>query len=655
MVCYWHKTFVEKCRLTGVLLDGYLIHVDFTAREIETIVYHVSESIGAKILCSEPDYEFLARTIPQLLSLGKEIFTSCMRTAAGFLRGRTTDDCILFAKDCLDPRIHSSSGSNDFIRVLLSKKPFSHPPDSRQKLRLRRELGWGVDKTSTASEASRQIQYRAIHSLKPWRVFKGASSDILGIAWSPNGDKFALGAVTHADVYNRAGNLVLGSVNTETAKMLHGHQVMRSEPLNGMDPIQHSSVPGVGFSPSGLLFSAGYDSTVKVWAAEQVGVPKVGERKLGGEVVVLAVSPNHHNLIAAGTKKGILELSSWNDDGAFLSAAPCVLQKTTAEVLYPSCLAWGGSFHNRYLIAGYDTNTERSMAGSLVIHDAENGIQFLKVTPGSTRCFDVFSHPNGSFVAACAAKGAKTLGVKSAVRMFHITSTGAEIEFDVDSEQDDINCVTISYVLHSLKKKTLLTNNAHSPCGTYVTSSSTCRKTLLWDVRYPARILHRLTHGPSLSSPDETGVEMALWGPTHASDFLYTGSSDGVVKAWDVKRGDPFVKDLVKVDAQIMSGRWAPGGGMLLVGDTSGTATVLSTSGDVGEVGQFKVEGEVLPEGVRGGRAGRAGAGGGTRRGRLGSAGVDASELGRYYARELVRTGKVVLGEGASGYGAYGA
>ncbi|KAF8426628.1 hypothetical protein EV426DRAFT_702229 [Tirmania nivea] len=619
--------------------DGCLIHVDFTAREIETIVYHVSESTGAKIHPREPDCEFLARAVRQLLSLGEVIFTSCMRTAAGFLRGRTTNDCILFAKDCLDPHAHSLSGSNGFIRVLLSKKPSYHPPESRQKLRLRRELGWGVDKTSIASEASRQIQHSVIHSVKPWRVFKGGSSDILDVAWSPNGDKFVLGAATFEDVYNRAGNLVLGSVSAGTAKMLHGHQVMRPEPINGMDPIQHTTVSRVGFSPSGILFSAGYDGTVKVWAPEQAGVPKVGERRFDEEVWVLAASPNHHNLVAAGTKNGRLELSSWDDDGTFLSAAPCVLQKTISEVLHPACLAWGSSFHNQYLIAGYDTTNDRSVAGSLVIYDAESGRQFLKVTPGSTRCFDVFSHPSGSFVAGCAARGAKSLGVKSTVRMFHITGTGAEIEFDVDSDQNDINCVTIS------------------PCGTYVTSSGTCSTTLLWDVRYPTRILHRLIHGPTLMPyrdpnlppPDDTGVEVALWGPTHASNYLYTGSSDGVVKVWDVKRADPFVKDLAKVDAQIMSGAWAPGGEMLIVGDTSGTATVLSTfGGDMGGEGgaeQFRVEGEVLPEG----------GGGGARRGRSGSANVDASELGKYYSRELVRTGKVIVGYGAMGYGAYGA
>ncbi|RPB26320.1 WD40 repeat-like protein [Terfezia boudieri ATCC MYA-4762] len=605
--------------------DGYLIHVDFTAREIETIVYHVSEATGEEIRRRESDYEFLTRTVRQLLSLGEDVFTSCMRTAASILRGRTTSDCILFAQDCLDSRTHSPNGSNGFIRVLLSKKTFSHSPESRQKLRLRRELGWGVDKTSIAAEASRQIQYSVIHGLKPWRVFKGGSSDIHDVAWSPNGDKFALGAVTFQDVYNRAGNLVLGSVSAGTAKMLHGHQVLRPEPLNGMDPIQHSTVSRVGFSPSGVLYSAGYDGTVKVWAAEQAGAPRVGERRLGEEVWVLAVSPNHHNLVAAGTKNGKLELSSWDDDGTFLSAEPCVLQKTITEMLYPSCLAWGNSFHNQYLVAGYDTANDHSMTGSLVIYDAESGRQFLKVTPGSTRCFDVFSHPNGCFVVGCAARGAKSLGIKSTVRMFHITGTGAEIEFDVDSDQQDINRVTIS------------------PCGTYVTSSGTCGTTLLWDIRYPTRTLHRLTHGPTLMPlqnpnippPDDTGVEVALWGPTHASNFLYTGSSDGVVKVWDIKRADPFMKDLAKVDAQIMSGAWAPGGGMLIVGDTSGTATVLNTFGEAGGEGgvsQFRVEGEVS-----------------------GSADVDASELGRYYSRELVHTGKVVVGYGAMGYGAYGA
>lgn len=84
---------------------------------------------------------------------------------------------------------------------------------------------------------------------------------------------------------------------------------------------------------------------------------------------------------------------------------------------------------------------------------------------------------------------------------------------------------------------------------------------------------------------------------------------------------------------------------MLMIGDTSGSATLLSTLGDEDTPPiQFDMEGEVLPEASAGGN----------RAEREGSADVPASELAGYYGRELLRSGRVVLGYGAYGFGAYG-
>ena len=333
----------------------------------------------------------------------------------------------------------SYSSSDLFLKIDLSTKPSSR--QTRQRLRLRRELGWTKDRASIGSQTSWEIEYSVIHSLKPWRVFKEGSSDILDIAWSSSGDTFAVASATLSDVYNRPGNLVLGSIPLSKVKMLHGHQQPRPEPLGGQDPILHSTVPGVGFSPSGILFSGGYDGTVKLWHPD-MGV-LLSTRQMDDRVECLSVSPHHHNLVAVGCKTGTLELLSWDNDGTLLSADQCVLNKTITDILYPSCLAWGGRFYNQYLIAGYDTQSAKSNAGSLVIYDVLSGSQFMRVTPGSTRQFDIAYHPNGSFATACAARSAKS-GVKSHIRMFHFTNTGAGIEFDVDTHQLDINRVTIS-------------------------------------------------------------------------------------------------------------------------------------------------------------------------------------------------------------------
>lgn len=151
---------------------------------------------------------------------------------------------------------------------------------------------------------------------------------------------------------------------------------------------------------------------------------------------------------------------------------------------------------------------------------------------------------------------------------------------------------------------------------------------------------------PNLERED-TGVEFALWSPNHTSDYLYTGSSDGLVKIWSVKKGEPFVRNMAQVNAQIMSGMWSPSGDMLMVGDTSGTATLLSTKGNEKNVDIFEIEGDIL--GLGGGQGGGLGGVAST-----GGAEVPDTELGRYYSRELIESGQVIIGDGPMGHGAYG-
>lgn len=96
-----------------------------------------------------------------------------------------------------------------------------------------------------------------------------------------------------------------------------------------------------------------------------------------------------------------------------------------------------------------------------------------------------------------------------------------------------------------------------------------------------------------LKEEDDTGVEVALWG--ESCNYLYTGGSDGIIKIWDVKRGDPFIRDLGSVDSQIMSAAFSPGQDMLLVGDSEGVATLFSVRGDENqEPGEFQIVGPAL-------------------------------------------------------------
>lgn len=78
----------------------------------------------------------------------------------------------------------------------------------------------------------------------------------------------------------------------------------------------------------------------------------------------------------------------------------------------------------------------------------------------------------------------------------------------------------------------------------------------------------------------DTGVRFLSWGQN--ARRLYSGSSDGVVKVWDVlqPQEDVFVKDLITTNSGIMSGAFTSDYSKLLVGEVNGAANVLEVGRD---------------------------------------------------------------------------
>ena len=78
----------------------------------------------------------------------------------------------------------------------------------------------------------------------------------------------------------------------------------------------------------------------------------------------------------------------------------------------------------------------------------------------------------------------------------------------------------------------------------------------------------------------DTGVRFAQWGST--TDRFYTGSSDGVVKVWNIKHGpkDVWVQNLIQLDSGVMCGAFSDDHSKLLLGDTAGQLKILATHFD---------------------------------------------------------------------------
>jgi len=119
----------------------------------------------------------------------------------------------------------------------------------------------------------------------------------------------------------------------------------------------------------------------------------------------------------------------------------------------------------------------------------------------------------------------------------------------------------------------------------YVTAGCTDGNVYVWDTAQGDRPIHVLSHGKSVEElgagreGEDTGVRFTGWGTT--LDRFYTGSSDGVVKVWNVRSlGNPLVRNLMEVPAPVSNGMFSPDKTKLLIGDASGKIFLLSVDGE---------------------------------------------------------------------------
>jgi hypothetical protein len=76
------------------------------------------------------------------------------------------------------------------------------------------------------------------------------------------------------------------------------------------------------------------------------------------------------------------------------------------------------------------------------------------------------------------------------------------------------------------------------------------------------------------------GVKFATWGKNF--DRFYTGSSDGIVKAWDIRAlpGQEFVREVIRLSGGISTGKFSPDFSKLILGDSTGKVHYLAIGKD---------------------------------------------------------------------------
>ena len=453
----------------------------------------------------------------------------------------------------------------------------------------------------------RTVRNTVLDSLQLVVSYTGTSGDVGTVAWSSDGITFAAGSACLVDPssmqYNRRNNLLLGNFDNQILLELPHHATKREKPAVGpnstdamhvtQDPRLFETVSMVDFSPDGnCLYSVGYDNFLRMYdASQQSSIEPSWSYNHGSKVDLLAVSSGDQQLLATGcqiidmalnifrrTEDGMELLMSLRSDKAALY---------TDRHILPSAVKWGKHPSLRHhLLAGFSSNSDNRESGEICMYDMTRR-EPIQIIPASGNVFDCAWSPNSWLcAAACTAVSHQvSRGTKSQVFIYRPDQAAFKSHgVNLESPALDINDVVFCPYDRN-----------------YVAAGATDGRVYVWDVRRPDYLLHLFSHGTPLMELDQsisrervdTGVRFCAW--SYDRTRLFSGSSDGVVKTWDMCRApeDAHIGDVVTLNSGVMSGAFNPDFTRLLLGEVNGSITVLEAGlehGSIKETDTFRIQ-----------------------------------------------------------------
>jgi len=599
------------------LNEPYIYHVDFTADEIAELVKLFNRKFrGSGSTGVQPTLKGLVGLIQ-----GAEDTFSIPTFIGNDLQGRGIDDIHNF---CADLKRNDVPSLPPRVLSLSQHKP-EHPQDracARQSsLLLARELeGYrGFGRMRAHINLTKEFELAAEDGLDLISEYTNCAGDVMTISWTSE-HSLLCGTTTHSDShnqqYNKQGNLLLCSTQQGTLQAYPEHRIPRPAGNNennteamrqSQDPWVYPSVASSDYDPiSNLLYTSSYDHTVKVWKVHHTWVEQeqnVDDEGSGhwesrmehlatwqhqGNVnfVIAAKDGSGRVASAADVPTEAVRIYTINEDDLAnspyqsLSCTRTDANDTDKWAYYPATMQWGKSPYTQHLlVVGYsprspvgedlDIPEDKRDSGEVTIWDA-NQHRRVNITNATTaNVFEIVWHPDlPQFVCATSPCGLNVrTGVKTQLHIFQYDNKAPELTFcefvSLDCPAADINEVTFQ---------------PNSRKHAYVTAACTNRKVYVWDTAHPDTIQHVLDHGLSKEffeeDPRDTGVKFTAWG---SLDRLYTGSSDGVVKVWNVRDSKPFVRKLLETAAPVSCGAFSPDKQKLAIGDATGRLWLYST------------------------------------------------------------------------------
>ena len=572
-----------------------ILHVDFSQEEVVQLITLIHERASRPIPTQTPTLAEICRSydVPNLVQ--------------NSLPYRSKEDIQNFCRDVKAQRDCTPSQARLLsLRKFEPPKP-THDDGKLSNLLFARELEGNAGFGRSRRFVNIQNEFSKAHedALDLRAEFTNCAGDIFTIAWTSK-HTFICGTTTHCDAanqqYNRPGNLLLCSTKYGELRAFADHRVPR--PLvekgeNSTDAMResqdywlYSSVVASDYDViNDIAYTSSFDGTVRAWRVASGGktMQALATWQHPGRVNLVVVAKDGSGRVASATNQATKAIRIYKYDHSrphdspysALSGAKNAVEASEKWAYVPATMQWGRAPGTQHLLlAGYsprsftddedDVPEEKQKAGEILLWDANKHCSVPVLTATTTNVFEVAWHPTQPvFIVGTSPCGTSIEhDIRTQIRVFQRDMDGAYAEMQ-----------TLDCVASDINELTIMPNSARD---SYVTAACTDGKVYVWDTAQGDRPIHVLRHGRPLEDfPQherekyDTGAKFAAWGTS--TDRLYTGSSDGVVKVWNIRRKKrPFLRNLLEAPGPITYGSFSPDHFKLAVGDATGRVFLLS-------------------------------------------------------------------------------